>query len=225
MPNTVARIKRTGKNFEIIVDLDNAIKFKKGLSKSIDAESDRIFTDSKRGLAASNSDLTAAFGTDDINTIVQKIVKDGEVLVTQEHRDEEKDKKIKQVVDYIVTNASDQTGRPYTPEKIKSALEQAHINIKNVPVENQIKDIIAELSKVIPIKIEKKKFEIIVPAIYTGQVYGIISPYKEDEKWLDNGDLKAIVACSSGVILPFFDKLNSATHGSAITKEIMEGKE
>lgn len=225
MVNTTARIKKTGKNFEIIVDLDNALKFKKGLLKFIEAEGDRIFTDSKRGLTASNSDLTAAFGTDDINTIAQKIVKDGEVLVTQEHRDEEKDKKIKQVVDLIVRSCTDSNGRPYTPEKIKTALEQAHVNIKNVPVENQIKEIVLELSKIIPIRMETKTFEITIPAIYTGQVYGIINPYKLEERWLNNGDLSAVVECSGAMVLSFFDKLNSATHGSAITKEIkMEKK-
>ena len=31
MTNTTARIKKTGKHFEIIVDLDDALKFRKGL--------------------------------------------------------------------------------------------------------------------------------------------------------------------------------------------------
>lgn len=223
MVNTVARIKKTGKNFEIIVDMDNALKFKKGILKTIEAESERIFTDSKRGLAASNSDLMAAFGTNDINTIVQKIVKDGEVLVTQEHRDEERDKKIKQVVDFIVTNSVDaKSGRPFTPDKIKSSLEQAHVNIKNVPIENQIKDIIMELSRILPIKLETKKVKITVPAIHTGKAYGIVSAHKESERWLNDGSLEIIVNVPAGAIIDFYDKLNGVTHGSALTEEIME---
>jgi len=224
MSNTIARIKKMGKNFEIIVDLDNAMKFKKGISKFIEAEGDKIFSDSKKGFAASNSDLMQAFGTNDANEISMKIVKEGEILVTQEHRDEERDKKIKQVIDLLIKSCTDKNGRPYTPEKIKSALEQAHVSIKNVPVENQIKEIVFELSRIIPIKMETKTFEITVPAIYTGQVYGIINPYKVEERWLNNGDLNSIVTCSGAVVLSFFDKLNSATHGSAITKEIKEAE-
>ncbi|MEX2017551.1 MAG: ribosome assembly factor SBDS [Candidatus Pacearchaeota archaeon] len=220
MVNTVARVKKTGKNFEIIVDLDNALKFRKGMSNFIEAEGSRVFSDSKKGLAASNSDLMAAFGTSDINTIAGMIVKGGEVLVTQEHRDEERDRKVKQVVDLIVRSATDQNGRPYTPEKIKNALEQAHVNIKNRSPESQLKEIILELSKIIPIKMETKTFEVTVPAMYTGQVYGIVNPYKEEEMWLDNGDLRINIALSGALVLSFFDKLNSATHGSAITKEI-----
>ena len=220
--NTVARIKKTGKNFEIIVDLDNALKFKKGVSNFIEAESDKIFTDSKKGLTASSPDLMAAFGTTDINAVVGMIVKQGEILVSQEHRDEEREKKVRQVVDFIVTNAVDQNGRPYTPEKIKSSLEQAHVNIKNTPVETQIKEIMSELVKLIPIKLETKKVKITIPAIHTGKAYGILNQYKENEKWKDDGSLEIFVSVPAGTLIDFYDKLNGVTHGSALTEEIKE---
>ncbi len=221
MRNTLARIKQAGKNFEIMVDLDEALKFKKAEVSSIEAETDKIFTDLKQGKVASSSDLQEAFGTTDVQTIVEKIIKDGEVQLTQEHRDEEKDKKLKQVVEFLVTNAIDpQTGNPHTGERIKNALEQSHVNIKNVPIENQIKDILEEVSKIIPIKIETKKVKITVPAIHTGKVYGIINQYKEQEKWLDDGSLEVVVSVPAGIIIDFYDKLNSVTHGSALTEEI-----
>ncbi|MBU2104439.1 MAG: ribosome assembly factor SBDS [Nanoarchaeota archaeon] len=223
MTNTLARIKRTGKNFEIVVDLDNALKFKKGESNIIEAEGDKIFTDSKKGQVPSEKELRDAFGTTDIIEIVKKIVREGEVQTTQEHRDEEKEKKFKQVVEFLSKNAIDpKTRNPITAERIKNALEQSHINIKNIPVENQIKDILAEINKVIPIKIESKKVRITVPAVHTGKAYGIIAQYKEDEKWLDDGNLEVVVSVPSGMIMDFYDKLNSITHGSAITEEIKE---
>ena len=49
-----------------------------------------------------------------------------------------------------------------------------------------------------------------------------INQYKEKEKWLNNGDLEVNVAVPSGIIMEFYDKLNSITHGSAITAEIKE---
>ena len=53
MTNTTARIKKYGENFEIIVDLDKALKFKKEESSGSDfLETDRIFTDSKKGFKA-----------------------------------------------------------------------------------------------------------------------------------------------------------------------------
>jgi len=224
MTNTITRIKKHGKNFEIIVDLDKALKFKKGESSSIDfLETDSIFTDSKKGFKAPDKDLEEVFGTTDVNAIAQSIVKEGEILLTQGYRDEEKEKKIRQVVDFLSRDAVDpQTGNPHTPERIKSALEQAQVNIKNIPIEDQIKEIIEKIGGILPIKLETKKIKITIPAIYTGKVYGIISQYKEKEKWLENGDLEIVVAVPSGQLFSFYDKLNSLTHGSVVTEEIKE---
>jgi len=225
MTQIIARIKQAGKHFEIIVNLDDALKFKKGEITSIEAEGDKIFTDSKKGMVASNSDLNEAFGTTNLSDVVNKIIKNGEILVSQEHRDEEKEKKFKQIVDFLTNNTLDpKTGNPHTPERIKNALEEAHINIKNVPIENQIKDIVLEISEIIPIKIETKKIKITVPAIHTGKAYGVINQYKEQEKWLDDGSLEVIVNIPAGMIMNFYDKLNTFTHGSALTEEIKEEK-
>jgi ribosome maturation protein SDO1 len=223
MVNTIARIKRLGKNFEILVDMDDALRFKKGMSSFIEAQGDRVFRDSKKGDVPSSSELEAAFGTSDLNTIVSKIVKDGEILLTQEHRDEEKERRIKQVVDFLATHSIDpKTGYPHSTERIKNALEQSHINIKNTSVESQINDILSGISKIIPIKLETKKIEITIPAIYTGKVYGLVNQYKEHEKWLDDGSLEVIVSVPAGIIMDFYDKLNNATHGAATTEEIKQ---
>jgi len=221
MTKTTARIKQKGKHFEIIVDLDEALKFKKGQSSSFEAEDDRVYSDVKKGNVASANDLKEAFGTADTSEIIKKIVKDGEVLVTQDYRDEEREKKLKQVVDFLSKNSiNPQTGNPHTPDRIHKALEEAHVNIKNTPIENQIKEILEEISKIIPIKIETKRIKIKIPAIHTGKAYSIISQYKEDENWLNDGSLEVIISIPAGMIMDFYDKLNSATHGSALTEEI-----
>ncbi|MBU0959098.1 MAG: ribosome assembly factor SBDS [Nanoarchaeota archaeon] len=223
MTNTLARIKQTGKNFEIVVNLEDALKFKKGEISSIEPEEDRVFTDSKKGNVASQEDLQKAFGTTDLTAIVIRIIKNGEIQLTQEYRDEARSAKFKQVVDFFVTNSVDpQTGNPHTPERIRSALDQAGVNIKEGPIDRQIGDIVEVLSKIIPIKIEMKKVRLTIPAIHTGQAYGIVSQYKEEEKWRDNGDLEIIVKVPAGIVMDFYDKLNSVTHGSALSEEIEE---
>jgi ribosome maturation protein SDO1 len=223
MTQTTARIKQKGKHFEIIVDLDEAIKFKKGQSSWIESGDDRIYSDIKKGNVASASDLKEAFGTTDVSEIVKKIVKDGEVLTTQNYRDEEKDKREKQVIDFLSRNSvNPQTGKPHTPDRIKSALEESHVNIKNAPIDSQINGILEEISKIIPIKIETKKIKIKIPAIHTGKAYSIISSYKEEENWMNDGSLEVVVSIPAGITMDFYDKLNSATHGSALTEEIKE---
>jgi len=226
MTQTLARIKKLGKNFEITVNLDKAVKFKKGETRAVDfLEFDKIFTDSKKGESASENDLKSAFGTTDVYEIAEQIVKQGEILLTQDYRDESKEKKVKQVVDFLASNAIDpNTKNPHTPERIKSALEQAHVNIKDVAIDKQINEIVDAISVVLPIKIETKKIKITVPAIHTGKVYGIINQYKEKEDWLSNGDLEVVANVPAGMIMDFYDKLNSVTHGSALTEEIKKNE-
>ena len=224
--NTTARIKKAGKRFEIIVDLNDAMKLKKEEIAFIEVEGDSIFSDSKKGQRASPGDLKEAFGTEDIQEIAKIIIKEGEVLTTQEYRDEAQEKKFKQVIDFLVSNSiNPQTNNPHTPERIKSALEEAHVNIKNVPVENQINEIVEAVSKVLPIKIETKKVKITIPAAHTGKAYGVITQYKDTENWKDDGSLEVIVNVPAGIIIDFYDKLNSVTHGSALTEELKEQNE
>ncbi len=223
MTNVTARIKKAGKHFEVLVDLDDAMKFKRGESSFIQAETQDIFRDLKKGDKAPTSDLMEAFGTEDVNEIVKRIVKEGEIQTTQEFRDEEHEKKIKQVVEFLARNAIDpQTRNPITPERIKSALEQAHVNIKNASIESQIGDILDALTKIIPIKISTKKVKVTIPAMHTGKAYGAISTYKKSEDWKDDGSLEVVVEVPAGIIMDFYDKLNSVTHGSALTEEIKE---
>ena len=223
MVDTTARIKKAGKNFEILVDLDQALAFRKGQGDSPGAESDRIFKDLKKGMVASQEDLKEAFGTLDAEEIIRRIVKEGEVLTTQDYRDEEREKRVKQVVDFLATNAIDpKTGNPHTAERIKSALEQAHVNIKNVPVENQVSDILQELTKILPITIKVKRLRVTIPAMHTGRAYGVINPYKANEEWQNDGSLKVELNVPAGAVMSFYDKLNSVTHGSALTEEIKE---
>jgi len=221
--NTIARIKQKGKHFEIIVDLDEALKFKKGQTSFFQAEDERVYSDVKKGNVASANDLKEAFGTANTDEIIKKIVKEGEVLTTQDYRDAEQEKKFKQVVDFLSRNTTNpQTGNPHTPDRIHKALEEAHVNIKNTSIDSQIKDILEQISRIIPIKIETKRIKIKIPAIHTGKAYSIVSQYKEEENWLNDGSLEVIISIPAGMIMDFYDKLNSATHGSALTEEIKQ---
>jgi ribosome maturation protein SDO1 len=225
MTQTTARITKAGKHFEIIVDLEAALKFRKeGVGSSADfLEIDTIFKDSKKGENAPSSDIKDAFGTENVSEIAENIVKKGEVLVTQEVRSAEQEARFKQVVDFLATNAIDpQSGNPLTGERIKSALDQSSVNIKNIPVESQIKEIMEGLSSIIPIKLDTKKVKITIPAQHTGQAYGVVQQYKETENWNDDGSLEMLLSVPSGILIDFYEKLNNITHGSALSEEVKE---
>tara|TARA_Y100000310_G_C20704257_1_gene833421 strand:+ start:24176 stop:24853 length:678 start_codon:yes stop_codon:yes gene_type:complete len=225
MKTTTARIKKGPKHFEILVDIDEAIKVKKRdktASLNLAVLTEHIFHNLKSGEHASSSDLKEAFGTTDLMNVAEKIIKEGEIVRTEESMKTEHDKVYKQVIDFLVKNAVSPEGMPYTPDRIMKALNETHINIKNKSVESQISEIMESLSKILPIKVEVKKLKLLIPAIHTGKAYGIIKEFMIKENWLSNGDLEAIVEMPQALIFDFYDNLNSATHGSVLSEEMKE---
>jgi len=224
MPQVTARIKLKNKHYEILVDLDEALKIRNtGKGDIISAlKSQAVFHDLKKGNRPSSADLMDAFGTQDFYEIAKKIISSGEVQKTQEVRDAEKENKIKQVITLIVRNAVDQNGRPYTEERIRRAIDEAHYSFDHRPAEQQMPHLLEKLKPIIPIRIETKKIKLIIPAQYTGQVYGLLKEYKEREDWLANGSLQAILNIPAGMQIDFYEKLNNITHGAVQSEEIVE---
>ncbi len=230
MVNVVARIKIKGKNFEIMVDCDKAIELKK--KKDINAASmrdvlaiDGVFSDYKKGLKVSDSDFKNAFGTEDINEIAVKIIKEGEIVLPQEYRDKQREAKFKQVVDFLVKNCIDpRTKAPYTAERITNAIKEAGAKIdEKRKADEQALLIMKQIEKIIPIRIETIKLKIIIPAAHTGRIYGLLQNFnKLKEEWLSDGSLSYVINLPAGMQLEFYDKLNAVTHGSAVTEEIKE---
>ncbi|HJO14666.1 MAG TPA: ribosome assembly factor SBDS [Candidatus Pacearchaeota archaeon] len=225
MTDTIAKLRSGKLFFETMVDLDNAMKLRKGNDVSIGdvIRDNAVYTNLGKGMKAGSAELEQAFGTSEFEKVVEQIVKKGIIEVSQEFRDEALEARRKQVVDFLVRNAIDgQTGRPFTPDTLQNALKDAGVKIENKNVENQITRIVDSLKQVIPIKIETKKLKVIVPAMHTGKAYGLLTEYKEKEEWLSNGDLQITLNIPVGIQMEFYDKLNSVTHGSAITEEINE---
>jgi ribosome maturation protein SDO1 len=228
MVNVIARIKIKGKNYETLVDVDKALKLKKGEEVNMDEviAAESIFYDSKKGLHVSDSDLKEAFGTSDIREAIKKIIKQGEVQIPKEHRDQERGDKKKKIVDFLARHAIDpRTSTPHTAERISSAMDEAGVSIDNKPMEQQITRVIEKIKTILPIKIQTKKLKLRISSEHTGKVYGVIQEFKESENWLANGDLECIVNIPVGLQEDFYDKLNAVTHGSAISEEIKEEEE
>lgn len=225
--NTLAKIRIGSKHYEIMVDLELALKLRKGEAVNIQNVllANDIFYNSKSGEKASSTDLTAAFGTSDVLAVADRIIKKGDIQLPKDYRDEQQENKKKQVIDWLVRNAVDaRNGRPFTPQAISSAIDQKGINITNVPVDQQISEITESLKTILPLKIETKKIAITIPAVYTGKVYGIVNQYKEKEDWLSDGSLRVTISIPVGLQMEFYDKLNAVTHGAALSEEIKENK-
>mgnify|MGYP001591918670 CR=1 FL=1 len=221
----IAKLKKQDKEFEILVDCDLALELKSGKSVSIDdvlAVND-IFKDVKKGEKASEHDLQKLFNTTDVREISKIIIKQGNVQLTREHLAKIREEKRKQIINLIHRNAVDpKTGIPHPPQRIENALAEAKVHIdENKKAEEQIDDILKKLQPIIPIKFERKRVEVIIPAKFAGQAYNVLKTYKASEQWLSNGNLRGEVELPAGLVDEFFSRLNSICHGE-VESRIME---
>lgn len=231
MTQVPAKITINGKRFEIVVDCDKAMAFKKNHTNQTLAQLrdilsfDGVFFDFKAGTKVPEADLMAAFKTTDTYAIAQKIINDGEVLVTQEYREKQREMKEKQIIEFITRNCADpRTKAPFTPDRISTSMKQLGIRIdENKATDEQALIIIKQLEKLLPIKMSTKRIKIIIPATHVGRAYSLFKEVKkESEDWLQDGSMSVIVDIPAGMQLEFYDKLNSLTQGDNITEEIQE---
>jgi len=222
----IARLKKGGENFEINIDPDLAIDFKEG--KNIDIKdvlkSEEIFFDVKDGKLASETIMKELFGTIDSLVVAKKILENGEIQLTAEHRNKIEEQKMKKLINIIHKNAiNPKTNLPHPVQRIENAILEKKIKLKQyVPVEDQVQDIVKSLQTVLPIKFDHKKVEITVDAKYAHSVYAIVKKYGQikDNNWLNDGSWYGVVDIPAGLQTDFFDDLNSATRGAITTKLI-----
>ncbi|MEK6922804.1 MAG: ribosome assembly factor SBDS [Nanoarchaeota archaeon] len=221
----MAKLKKEGKIFEILVDCDKALELRKGKSVSMDdiLATDEIYKDVKKGEKASEHDLLKLFNTSDPLIISKEIILHGDVQLTREHLAREREEKKRRIINIIHRNAVDpKTGLPHPPQRIENAIIEARVHIdENKKAEDQVEAVLNKIKPIIPIKFEKKRMQVIIPPKYAGQSYHVFKFYGgHKEEWLNDGSLKVEIELPAGIVDEFFGKLNSICHGEVESREV-----
>ncbi len=223
----LARMKKGGQLFEIIVEPDKAIELKEGRPVEIKdvLRSENIFSDAKKGLLAPEHLFMPNFGTTDSLKIAEVIIRDGEVQLTAEYRKKVREQKLRLIIEMIHRNGVDpKTHLPHPAARIESAMEEAKVRIEEFKrPEEQVARIISELRVILPIKMEVAEIEIIIPNSQNAArayptIRGSSTIIKDD--WLNDGSWKGVVELPAGLSEEFFTKLNKITKGEIETKII-----
>ncbi|HLC63623.1 MAG TPA: ribosome assembly factor SBDS [Candidatus Nanoarchaeia archaeon] len=214
----VAKLKLKGINFEILVDCDKALEYRAGRLKDLDnvLATQDIFNDVKKGLHASF--LRDTFGTDDKRKIAERIIKEGEIQLTTQHKNKLREELRKRIIQTIHRNAiNPKTNIPHPPARIESALEEAKVKIDEYKsAEEQVVEIVKKINGILPIKYETREVLLKIPAKFSGQSYTIAKQYGKllKEDWQNNGNLYLTVEIPAGLQNELLDKMNGLTKGS-----------
>ncbi|MDW7978417.1 MAG: ribosome assembly factor SBDS [Candidatus Caldarchaeum sp.] len=223
---TVARLGKGDITFEILVDPDLALRYKMGekipVSKLLVYE--EVFKDWKKGVRASESDLKKAFGGSDVRQIAERIVSEGEVLITAEQRRRLIEEKKRQIIDFISRNAIDpRTNTPHPPQRIELALEQIGLAIDPfADAKQEAMKAVEKLRKLLPLKIGNMKVEVRVAGEFVGKVYGLVKNMGSilEESWLSDGSWRCLAEIPTGLHADLIDRLNKICGGRVEVKPV-----
>lgn len=220
----LARLKKAGNNFEIVVDSNKAIEYRQG--KLVDLrdvlKDEKIFSDVKKGLLASEHLMQQIFKTTKPLEVAKIILKQGFIQLTAEYRAKIAEERKRQVIEIIHRNDVDpKTHLPHPVTRIENAMVEANVHVDpNKKAEDQVQDILKELRTILPIKFEVKEVAVKIPSDYGAKSYSILKNFgrilKDD--WQTDGSLIVVLEIAAGLEQDFYDKVNSLTHGNVETK-------
>lgn len=219
----IASYEHSGNRFELYVDPDAAYAYKEGRKPDLKniLVSEEVYSDAKKGERAKSEAVQKIFGTPDIMVILEFVLKNGEIQLTTEQRKKKLEEKRKQVIAILLREAIDpRTNAPHTQMRIENALEEARVMVDPFKdPRDQLPEIIKALRPIIPLKFEKVKIVVKVPAAYAHKSYGILKNYGiVQEEWAKDGSFIAVVEIFGGMQGEFYDRLNKLTAGSVETK-------
>lgn len=222
---TVARLILDGDKFELLVKPDPALEYKMGKRSDILSAlvSDEIYSDANKGSRASSEKMMKHFKTTDSADVAKQILARGELNLTTDQRRKMVEEKKRQIVQLINRSFVDpKTHLPHPVVRIEAAMEEVRVPIDPFKkVDDQAKNIVDALRKILPLKSESVKLTVTVPPQFAAQSYSVLKSTGDlkSEEWLADGSLKAVLDINASIKGQFLDRLGAVTKGSAQVKE------
>jgi len=219
-----ARLKRGSKHFEILVEPEGALAYKRGEDVNLEdiLAVETIFEDANKGDRAAESDIIKSFETTSLLSIAALILKNGELQLTAEQRRRMLEEKKKKVIYTISKNAiNPQTRTPHPPARIEKAMEEAKVHIDPLKSVDQLVNITMKaIRPLIPIRFEEINIAVKIPPIYAPKAYGDISKVGTitKEEWQRDGSWIGVIRIPAGIQADFYALINHLTKGEAQTK-------
>ncbi|MBN2477694.1 ribosome assembly factor SBDS [Candidatus Micrarchaeota archaeon] len=219
----IASYKHGNDVFQVYVDPNLAHQYIEGKKKDLKniLVTEEIYSDIKKGERQKSSVVEKVFKTTDIMEILKVILEKGEVQLTTEQRKKKIEEKMKQLKSIILKETIDpRTKAPHTPTRIDNAFEEARITVDPFKdPREQLNDVIKKLRPILPLKFEKLKVAVKIPAEHAHKCYSTLKNYGiQQEQWTSDGSLIAVIEFPAGIQGEVYDKLNKMTAGTVETK-------
>ena len=200
----LARLEKGGSRYEILVDPDLVESWKED-SDSVNLTDllaiDEVWSDAKAGDRPTSEALERVFGSTDLATCVDRILRDGSIQLTTAQRRHMVDERMKQIVNEIAMTATDpKTKLPHPKTRIENALQEARFKPDPfLSVERQVQDAVNILIPIIPLQFITIKLAFKVPGKDYGGISNLLRDSMQKEQWLSDGSWACVVEVPGGM--------------------------
>ena len=200
----LARLEKGGSRYEILVDPDLVESWKEN-PDSVNLTDllaiDEVWSDAKAGDRPTSEALERVFGSTDLATCVDRILRDGSIQLTTAQRRHMVDERMKQIVSEIAMTATDpKTKLPHPKTRIENALQETRFKPDPfLSVERQVQDAVNILKPIIPLQFITIKLAFKVPGKDYGGVSNLLRDSMQKEQWLSDGSWACVVEVPGGM--------------------------
>jgi ribosome maturation protein SDO1 len=222
----IARLQIGGRKFEILVDPERALSFRRGAPMAIEnvLATPFVFRDVRAAERVAEHELKVTFGTTDVNLIAQKILREGEIQLTTEQRRAMVKKKKAQIAHIISRRGIDpHTDSPHPPDRILRAMDEAGVKVDPfVEAEQQVEVVVRSISTHLPIKLQRRVIRLRIPPQFASKIYPLLKKYGEfvGERWLADASLEVDVRILAGLQEEMFRRISVLTSGNFTSRVI-----
>jgi ribosome maturation protein SDO1 len=222
--SVIARLDTHGERFEVLVDPDLAVEFKRKEEPDISMvlAVETVFKDARKGARASEERMRAIFSTTDSLEVAKKIIRKGEIQFTTDQRRKLMEAKKRKLAAIIARNAiNPQTNAPHPPHRIEQALGEVRFHVDLVkPVEEQVPKAVKAIRPLLPIRFEMRRVALKIPGQYAGKAHSLIKSFGDvkKEEWQKDGSWILLMEIPAGMVEELFRGLNSLTKGEVETR-------
>ncbi|CAG8476141.1 13302_t:CDS:2 [Ambispora gerdemannii] len=165
---SIVRLRKGGKRFEIACYKNKVLEWRNGVETDLDnvLQINNVFLNVSKGQVAPKDDLQKAFKTEDLNKIVEEILKKGELQVSERERSNQIDNTYREIATIVAEKCvNPETKRPYTVTMIEKAMGELHMSVKtNRSTKSQLQE-----KKIIPIARAQMRLRITIPNVKEGK--------------------------------------------------------
>ncbi|EJT98957.1 Shwachman-Bodian-diamond syndrome protein [Dacryopinax primogenitus] len=199
---SVVRLKKGGKRFEIACYKNKVQEWRSGVETNLDdvLQISNVFINVSKGQAAKSDDLEKAFGTTELDKIVNEILKKGELQVGDKERAHELGNLWKDIATKVAEKVVDpSTQRPYPVGMIEKGMTEAGFSVKQGKgAKSQVLECIRQLQEKssLPVQRVRMRVRVTMPAKDEKRLKEKIveaAESVEDEDWGDEWEVILII--------------------------------